>query len=95
MYFIELPNELMYRIMTNLDIRKDDIAIFRSLNKYTFNISNHKISCITYPWNKNESFTGLTLSYHTHMIYRNRLLEISKTMEYTDEEIDNEILEYM
>ena len=37
-----------------------------------------------YPWNKNESYMSITLSYHDFRIQRKRALEIDIEKEYQD-----------
>ena len=94
MQLLHLPNELIIYITSFLDIQHADIANIRTTNVFFLNISKKTIHLIHYPWNDNDSFSGLTLSYHTHRMQRKRLMEMSERMQYENDMetmlIDNE-----
>lgn len=85
MYLSEIPNDILIYVMSFLDIRKDDISIIRTLNSKCFELSNQRLTLEYYPWNKLESFSGLTLSYHTLRVQRRRMMEISDIIDFDKE----------
>ena len=88
----ELPSDILIYIMSYLDIMKLDIIKYQSINKEICNLSKQPITIEYYPWNKKESFNGLTTSYHNHRIERKRMLEISNNIDF-DNELEHMLLE--
>lgn len=88
----ELPSDILIYIMSYLDIMKLDIIKYQSINKEICKLSKQPITIEYYPWNKNESFNGLSKNYHNHRIERKRMLEISNSINF-EKELEHMLLE--
>ncbi len=88
----ELPNDILICIMSYLDIMKLDIITCQLVNKEINTLSKLPLTIESYPWNKAESFNGLTTSYHNHRIERKRMMEISDSIDF-DKELEHMLLE--
>jgi hypothetical protein len=88
----ELPVDILIYIMSYLDIMKFDIIKYQSINKDIYKLSKQPITIEYYPWNKKESFNGLTKNYHNHRIEHKRILEISNSIDF-DKELEHILLE--
>jgi hypothetical protein len=84
MSLLRIPTHLLTYILSFLNIQKNEINRVNITNKLLFNLTKRKIKMNCYPWNKNESYMSITLSYHDFRIQRKRALEIDIEKEYQD-----------